>query len=204
MDLCTLTGLRRGRLCAPGEGAPAGAAGLPGRGVFPCCTPAAPTAPAPLTSRRGTPTPWAGRAARRPGRHWPSGKRLTPGAPSGAWTSWRGREGVRACRGEVVRLTGVAPAGDGPLALGHQPVDAREAQPLERASTSTERQAMTIVIRCGSLIDGSGRDPLHNATIVIEGDTITAVGRDAGVPAEAEVIDASHATVMPGLIDCHV
>jgi len=63
---------------------------------------------------------------------------------------------------------------------------------------------VSIVIRCGSLIDGSGRDPLRNATIVVEGDTITAVGRDARAPAEADVIDASHATVMPGLIDCHV
>lgn len=63
---------------------------------------------------------------------------------------------------------------------------------------------MTLVIHCGALIDGTGADPIRNATILVEGDTITAVNRDGAIPAGAEVIDATGLTVMPGMIDCHV
>lgn len=63
---------------------------------------------------------------------------------------------------------------------------------------------MTTVIRVGSLIDGTGRDPVRNATIVIEGSRIVAVGGNGAAPRDAEVIDASALTVMPGMIDCHV
>src|SRR6266545_5860222 len=64
--------------------------------------------------------------------------------------------------------------------------------------------AMTTAVRCGTLIDGTGADPIRGATLVFENDTITAVDRSGGVPNGAEVIDAGHLTVMPGLIDCHV
>ena len=63
---------------------------------------------------------------------------------------------------------------------------------------------MTTAVRCGTLIDGTGADPIRGATLVFENDTITAVDRSGGVPNGAEVIDAGHLTVMPGLIDCHV
>jgi len=62
-------------------------------------------------------------------------------------------------------------------------------------------------IRNGTLIDGSGRAPEANTDVVIAGDTITAVGPtgtvDDYVPADATVIDATGATIMPGLIDAH-
>jgi imidazolonepropionase-like amidohydrolase len=62
-------------------------------------------------------------------------------------------------------------------------------------------------IRNGTLIDGSGRAPEPNTDVVIAGDTITAVGPtgtiDGHVPADATVIDATGATIMPGLIDAH-
>ncbi|MGH2601498.1 MAG: amidohydrolase family protein, partial [Dehalococcoidia bacterium] len=63
---------------------------------------------------------------------------------------------------------------------------------------------MTTVVRAGTLIDGSGADPVRNATIVIEGNTITAVNTNGDIPRDAEVIDAAGMTVMPGMIDCHV
>ncbi len=63
---------------------------------------------------------------------------------------------------------------------------------------------MTTVIRCGTLIDGTGTEPVRGATVVIEGDTITAVHRGGDIPRDAEVIDAGNMTVMPGMIDCHV
>ena len=63
---------------------------------------------------------------------------------------------------------------------------------------------MAIAVRCGTLIDGSGAEPVRGATIVFEGETIVQIDRDGQVPRDAEVIDAGHLTVMPGMIDCHV
>ena len=57
------------------------------------------------------------------------------------------------------------------------------------------------VIRAGSLIDGTSNAVRHNQVIVIRGDKIESVG--GSLPAGANVIDLSHATVLPGLIDCH-
>jgi imidazolonepropionase-like amidohydrolase len=62
---------------------------------------------------------------------------------------------------------------------------------------------MRTAVRCGTLIDGTGADPVHGATLVIDDTTIVGIERE--VPRDAEhIIDATNATVMPGLIDCHV
>jgi imidazolonepropionase-like amidohydrolase len=63
---------------------------------------------------------------------------------------------------------------------------------------------MSTAIRCGTLIDGTGAEPVRGATLVFENDTITAITTSGDVPRDAEVIDAGHLTVMPGMIDCHV
>ena len=63
---------------------------------------------------------------------------------------------------------------------------------------------MAIAITNATLIDGTGADPMGNATIVVEDERIAAVGADVEVPRDAEVIDAGGRTVMPGMIDCHV
>ena len=62
-----------------------------------------------------------------------------------------------------------------------------------------------LVIRNGTLIDGSGKAPVRNDALVIEGNRIKSVGR---LPPElqldaAEVIDATGQWIMPGLIDPH-
>jgi imidazolonepropionase-like amidohydrolase len=62
---------------------------------------------------------------------------------------------------------------------------------------------MTTAITNATIIDGTGRDPVTNGTIVLEGDLIASVGRTEP-PRGAHVIDAGGATVMPGMIDCHV
>jgi imidazolonepropionase-like amidohydrolase len=63
---------------------------------------------------------------------------------------------------------------------------------------------MAIAVRAGTFIDGNGGEPVRNATIVIEGNTIAAVNANGDIPRGAEVIDAAGMTVMPGMIDCHV
>ncbi len=63
--------------------------------------------------------------------------------------------------------------------------------------------ARVIAIRCGRLIDGQHSVPTTTAIILIEGERITAVGRDVEIPKGARVIDLSRATVLPGLIDTH-
>ena len=63
---------------------------------------------------------------------------------------------------------------------------------------------MTTVVTGATLIDGTGADPVANASVVIEDGRIAAVGRIDALPESAEVIDAGGATVMPGMIDSHV
>jgi len=74
---------------------------------------------------------------------------------------------------------------------------------LLHISLSVHAQNVT-VIRAGSLIDGKSDTPRHNQVIVIRGNKIESVGdATAKAPDGATVIDLSHATVMPGLIDTH-
>jgi imidazolonepropionase-like amidohydrolase len=63
--------------------------------------------------------------------------------------------------------------------------------------------ATTVVIRAGRLLDVKTGKTLSNQTIVIKGDKIVSVGSDTQIPAGAQVVDLSNATVLPGLIDAH-
>jgi imidazolonepropionase-like amidohydrolase len=67
-------------------------------------------------------------------------------------------------------------------------------------------QPQTLVLTGGTLIDGTGADPLPNAVVVVRGDRIVGVGRagDVEVPATATVIDVRGATIVPGVINAHV
>lgn len=61
----------------------------------------------------------------------------------------------------------------------------------------------SVAIRCGRLLDVKSGNYINNAIILIEGDRIKEVGASVTIPANAQVIDLSKATVLPGLIDCH-
>jgi imidazolonepropionase-like amidohydrolase len=62
------------------------------------------------------------------------------------------------------------------------------------------------LITAGRLFDGAHDEPLTDAGVLVEGDRIAAVGPVATLPAPAgaERIDLPRATLLPGLIDCHV
>jgi imidazolonepropionase-like amidohydrolase len=62
-----------------------------------------------------------------------------------------------------------------------------------------------IAIRAGVLVDGMSNSARRNQIIVIRGNQIVEVSdaANAQIPAGAEIIDLSQATVLPGLIDSH-
>ena len=59
---------------------------------------------------------------------------------------------------------------------------------------------MTTLIRGGTVVNA---DRAFRADVLIEGDTIAAVGENLVLPAGATVIDAGGLYVMPGGIDTH-
>ena len=63
----------------------------------------------------------------------------------------------------------------------------------------------TVALTNAKVIDGTGAPPMMNQTILIEGDRITAVGPSGSVrvPADANVVDVSGKTVIPGLVGLH-
>jgi imidazolonepropionase-like amidohydrolase len=58
---------------------------------------------------------------------------------------------------------------------------------------------VTSVVRCGTLFDGTGADPVAHATLVVEDGVLV----DGTPPEGAEVIDLSGCFVLPGLVDAH-
>lgn len=64
--------------------------------------------------------------------------------------------------------------------------------------------AQPVVFEHARIIDGTGRPPLENAVLVVDGARIVAVG-GAGTkrPDGARVVDASGKTIMPGIIVSH-
>ena len=58
----------------------------------------------------------------------------------------------------------------------------------------------------GTLIDGTGLDPIPDCALLVDRERVVEVGpRDqVKYPADVEVIDVSGRTILPGLIDCHV
>jgi imidazolonepropionase-like amidohydrolase len=64
-----------------------------------------------------------------------------------------------------------------------------------------------LLIKDGTLIDGSGRDPVRNTLLVVDGDRISHLGPGDGSfrpeSPDDTVIDAAGKFILPGLIDAH-
>ena len=85
-------------------------------------------------------------------------------------------------------------------------INAQEVRRYGGGERDAQPSKVTLAIVGGMLIDGHEGPPTPHAVILVDGNTIVAVGnRDTlKVPPGVKVIDASGMTVMPGLIDVHV
>jgi imidazolonepropionase-like amidohydrolase len=73
------------------------------------------------------------------------------------------------------------------------------------AVVAAQPAGRVLVLDHARLVDGTGRPPVEDARIVIEGERITAVGAaaDVPVPAGAERVNLTGRTILPGLVDAH-
>src|SRR4029077_10570100 len=68
---------------------------------------------------------------------------------------------------------------------------------------SAQAPAAVTALTGARVIDGTGRAPLENATIVVANGKIQEVGTAAKVPAGAARVDVSGKTIIPGIINAH-
>jgi imidazolonepropionase-like amidohydrolase len=101
------------------------------------------------------------------------------------------REGYDTLLPELARSAGA----DGVAWLG----STAKAKAAERGASGV------VALVGGSVVDGTGRPPVKDAVVVLDGDRIVAVGPRAtvAVPAGATVLDVTGDTVLPGLWDMH-
>jgi len=74
------------------------------------------------------------------------------------------------------------------------------------AGTHTPAFGQTLVLEGGTLIDGTGRNPVNDAVVVIAGSRILGIGTKGKVsyPPGARVVSTEGKTILPGLIDSHI
>jgi imidazolonepropionase-like amidohydrolase len=69
--------------------------------------------------------------------------------------------------------------------------------------TSGKHTPSTTVLKAAHLFDGKSGVLTSPGIVVVTDERIVAVGKDATVPADAQVIDLGDATLLPGFIDAH-
>lgn len=75
-----------------------------------------------------------------------------------------------------------------------------------RRTKSEELASASLVITNGSIVDGTGTDPILDGLVALQGNRILAVGQSADfkIPNGVLVIDAAGGTILPGIINSHV
>jgi len=71
------------------------------------------------------------------------------------------------------------------------------------ALCQTTGRAQVTAIKAGHLVDPETGTVTVNQIILVEGQTIKAIGPDVKIPDSATIIDLSNRTVLPGLFDAH-
>jgi imidazolonepropionase-like amidohydrolase len=87
----------------------------------------------------------------------------------------------------------------------HLPLIAAAAAALLSVATPAQQPASAIAFTSARVIDGTDRAPIDNATILVRGGKVVAVGPAAGVaiPAGAQRVALAGKTVIPGLVNAH-
>lgn len=75
--------------------------------------------------------------------------------------------------------------------------------PNAQAQNAAPPATVPIALKAAHLFDGRSGQLVSPGVVVVRGDRIVAVGRDAAIPADARVIDLGDATLLPGFIDAH-
>jgi len=84
-----------------------------------------------------------------------------------------------------------------------QPPTQSTTQSTTQPSTAAKNTAIVKVIKAARLFEPSEGTVTENVLILVDHDTVKAIGKDIPIPDSAQVIDLSQSTVLPGLIDCH-
>ncbi len=75
--------------------------------------------------------------------------------------------------------------------------------PLSMRATAAKPAGITAIIGARLITMNAERGVLDNATVLIEGNRIKALGTDVRIPQDAKVFNARGKTIMPGMIDAH-
>ncbi|HVE79094.1 MAG TPA: amidohydrolase family protein [Gemmatimonadaceae bacterium] len=73
----------------------------------------------------------------------------------------------------------------------------------EQAAAKPAAPPQRTAVRAARLVDPKAGTTINDVVVLIEGERVTAVGRNLAVPAGATVIDLGQATLVPGLLDMH-
>jgi imidazolonepropionase-like amidohydrolase len=73
----------------------------------------------------------------------------------------------------------------------------------QNGSTQTPAHSAIIVVRAARMLDVSTGRIVKDASVIVEGERVAAVGTGLAVPQGARVYDLGDVTLLPGLIDAH-
>lgn len=68
------------------------------------------------------------------------------------------------------------------------------------------QDSRNVAITGATIIDGNGAQPIPDATIVVDGDRILAIGpsHEIEIPQNTEIVEANGRWIVPGMIDLHI